>query len=734
MFKIEFYKYILVTFLALIVFNIGLAETITPDGKAMPWIPLLLLDGGGEEPATLGSVKAYYSMHGKDWLDYIKNDGSDIFTATDTAATGAETGGYTALIHGGEIRVFEVTGKSSCEGLTAEDKAGAFQWICDNSTDPVRMISIGLKEEMNLSNLIDFSKGNWKEQSVTVYQDGVAFYSTPESVWWDNDVIVDNDGGSLDSPGSVYIAEADPHNPFVINADHVALVIKPGLRMTGSSTTEEKLISADNHDFLWIEGTINAFSDTAGVYLENSVFSVIRNVTVYEPNEGLYGDGIWTRYISNCLILNSTAYDTESAGLYLGSSTNNIVKNFQALRGAWLGEIILSSADYNQLVNITAVGSGQIGIYLYRSDNNYLKNIYSANNGSKGLLFYRGSEKNILENVILTNNGGSGVEIYGGKDNTILNLTVVNSNGRGVLLDDHTISGEGTYYATNNVIINFTAANFAAPGVDIRDNSNNNTFMNILAANYHNFGLRILGSNYTSVVNFGASHGTYGFYLDNASYNYFTGLRKVGNQSTNICSVTGGADPGLVDSTCANQGTSDGTLITDITCANSFVGKLYDDDPENESEITNGDGTADYTDITDWTVFSSLFRSWGKDGNPFPDATNIGRLTSGTGRLWDFSLSSSDSVVREVLSLPTGNDYINHKWSDGSTIIFLRNAVEIIGDDIGNDNGLCESGENCLYTPNIGSYQGHGSLVDAGDFVDGTLTGILLKKFTINGR
>ncbi|MBI2605046.1 MAG: hypothetical protein HYW49_03090 [Deltaproteobacteria bacterium] len=47
-----------------------------------------------------------------------------------------------------------------------------------------------------------------------------------------------------------------------------------------------------------------------------------------------------------------------------------------------------------------------------------------------------------------------------------------------------------------------------------------------------------------------------------------------------------------------------------------------------------------------------------------------------------------------------------------SAITYLKNAVEIIGDGIGNENGLCETGDNCLYTPNFGAYQGHDSSVN----------------------
>ncbi|MDT8447815.1 MAG: Ig-like domain-containing protein [bacterium] len=65
---------------------------------------------------------------------------------------------------------------------------------------------------------------------------------------------------------------------------------------------------------------------------------------------------------------------------------------------------------------------------------------------------------------------------------------------------------------------------------------------------------------------------------------------------------------------------------------------------------------------------------------------------------------------------------------------FLNHAVEILDDSIGNENGLCESNEACLLTPNIGAYQGHGALVSAGTFTNGTLTGISLYRYSTNGH
>jgi hypothetical protein len=63
----------------------------------------------------------------------------------------------------------------------------------------------------------------------------------------------------------------------------------------------------------------------------------------------------------------------------------------------------------------------------------------------------------------------------------------------------------------------------------------------------------------------------------------------------------------------------------------------------------------------------------------------------------------------------------------------VKNATELKGDGVGNDNGLCESNEACLFTPNLGSYQGDGILLPPGAFTDGTLTGITLFKYSNNG-
>ena len=88
-----------------------------------------------------------------------------------------------------------------------------------------------------------------------------------------------------------------------------------------------------------------------------------------------------------------------------------------------------------------------------------------------------------------------------------------------------------------------------------------------------------------------------------------------------------------------------------------------------------------------------------------------------------------------ALALPDGSATLTHSFIGGvgGPTLFLRHAIEI-ADGIGNNNLLCESNETCLYTPNIGSYQGHGTLISAGAFTNGALIGITLMRYGSNGR
>jgi hypothetical protein len=64
---------------------------------------------------------------------------------------------------------------------------------------------------------------------------------------------------------------------------------------------------------------------------------------------------------------------------------------------------------------------------------------------------------------------------------------------------------------------------------------------------------------------------------------------------------------------------------------------------------------------------------------------------------------------------------------------FLKAAMEQEGTG-GDDDYLCEQGETCIYTPNIGIYQGHGTLGSCSFVPNGGLSGVTMKGYLYNGR
>lgn len=746
----------------------------------------MIIDDVVAEQQVLREVYAVYSTNGSNWNDYVKNDGLDIYNATGTACEGTETGGYDACIHGGEKRSFDTGLSTACIALTATDALGAFDWVCDDSGVTTVFYSTGLSEGKNLSDLINFTTPGWKYNQLIV-NDGVSnVVKSKAMIWWDNPIIEANDGGSLAASGMIYVVTADPQNIFTIDADQVGLVVKPGVTMTGSTATTEKLVSAATQNFLWLEGAMDATGDQYAIYLLGVKFSALRGISAEKA-------------------------DSTGAGIYLSSSSDNMLSEISATNNTNHGVILLSSSN-NMLSSIIA-GNNNYGVFLFSSSNNSLLNIRAANNANSGI-FLQASSDNTLSDISANNNVNSGVSIYSSSDNTLSDISAANndygisllpsSNGNrllrisainnnyGIIIESSSNNTLSSIIASNNhdAVYIYSSSNnnilsgISVPnnfmGVSITSSSNNNMLSGISAtnnggkaitlhsssnnmlsgisvANNGDYGILIYLSSNNTLSDIAAVHnGTYGIGIGSSLTNYFTGLLKVGNNGTADCGVSGGTDPGLFDGTCANQGTlSDATLSIDVTLAESYLGKKTVDDAINASD-TNGAATFPTDPAAfDWTCFDNIYSSWGKDGSTFPNVDHAYFWKSGAGRIWDWSLLGADTVIRDVLALPGGNDTLEHGWTgtaadqagcdvafpgsifnaaDDCRSTFLRHAVELSGDGVGNDNLLCETGEECLYTPNIASYQGHGALISAGTIGTGdSIENVTLWKYETNG-
>jgi hypothetical protein len=779
---------------------------------------------------TKDMVQYFYSG-GTNWNAYVKNDGPDIFSASNTACSGFESGYYDACIHGGEMRAFEVKGRSDCTGLTAEDNLSAFEWVCLVEPGPVvKMVSSALKENANLSDLIDFSGSTWKNNYVTVYDGGTPIVTSGAGWWWGNNIVADNDGGVLDVSGNIYIITSDPAAAYTISADMIALLIEPGITLTGPATGAE-IIDSSSRKFLWIEGAIDATSDNRGVSFGVVRFSVLRNMNIINANGGAFPCGIYMSLSTNNYLYNINL-EKNYWGLRLYFATENIVEKVNSINNDEDGVYISFSSINNIFRNISASGNNYAGVYL-GSDENYLSHITSANNY---IGIYITRDMNVLNNISVMSNEATGISIYQA-DNNILNQITSANNDTGVYVGN----------SVNNIVMNITAANNFYVGIRNTIGADN-VFVNANAVN-NGYGINLtLWPRGNTLVNINSAHNTnYGMQLHGHSSIYFSGIFQVGNNGSGDCYNYAGVSTGFEDDNityddtnhlglCIEAQPSDfGTATTGITLASSFTGKVTSDGSNIDGGAT---GTATLTDsfIFDWKNFDNFFRGWGLDGSAFPNTDNRNHLGcstnfirnqtdctgasgtwSGDGRIWDWTLQNSDTAVRDVNSIPTGNDIITNLYSANSCTnpaytsqftcesngeswipdsavcslipgsiwgnnvcsipaysdqasceaagfcsdfeylsetdcinnsetwtwgewtsnqcytVFLRNAVEIMDDGIGNENLLCESSEDCLFTPNIASYQGHGNLISAGAFTDGNITGVNLWMYETNG-
>jgi len=678
---------------------------------------------------TPGEAKALYS-NAQLWNDYIVADGSALavrgvstgaasgvstrLNASGSPCLSTATGGYGTCIHAGLMRQSVINDKEDCTDMAATDALGVFIWVCDASVKPVRLISVGLNEGKHLSDLVDFDAVAWRANSLTVTVNGVE-YRSPATVWWSNAVATLTTGGVYGTTSGIYLIQSNltPASIFAAGADKTALVMKPGVKI--STTGVAAVVNNSSRHFTWYEGAIDMNGTNAAAI-------------GFATGAGGY------MVLSNFSIANSSG--TASRSFQIGGS-NGFYRDVR-----FANALVQSHISFE----LTAAASG-----------------------------------NVLQGI-MTSNDEFPMRVTGAQNNIVLNMTSAN-NG--------TNAGANVYVdisAGNNGILNFTSANGKVNGSvgPLRVSSGaNNTLMNLGFANTTDRGVVIAGGTGTQILNVAAHRNVLGGVDILSTLNvfaYFTGIVKV----TDGTSCTGAnPDPGLVAGNsvaCAIANASDFTVTnTSMNPVSSFVGKVVSDDAGNSSDAA---GLAVYTVPNDWLRFENRHRGYGLDGNAFANADHQGRCAAGNCRIWDWSLRASDSEYRAVLPIPSGNSTLSHKWSAGTQVnctqpgavwystgtcnfppflgtagtcaawtggttataacltTFLRNAYEIVGDSIGNENGLCESNEACIYTPNIASYQGHGALSCirgpaeygcASSFVDGTISGVVLYQYATNG-
>ncbi|MGE0615241.1 MAG: hypothetical protein AB7P04_06345 [Bacteriovoracia bacterium] len=631
--------------------------------------------GGGScrDVATLdASVESRYASY-PNWNDYVRaSDGT-------TACAGTEQGIHSKCYNGGERRKVTLTGHSSCDGLTLTETLGAFQWKCEVASGTARFISTGLKPSISLKDLIDNSGASpvWKPNSVTVTKGSCPVTATTATAWWTNPIsrLSSNVGAgatTLSTDGTVYI-------------------------YSGSLLTDGYVIGANKISLVGLDSAVLGFSGS-GTAAGNMIVANTRNF-------------IWIE------------------GTYNG---------YNAAGSAQAGVVInIATVKFSRFKNLNIRGGSSSCLYTASTVSNLFQNLNFAQ--SANALFFTGSSNyNVLQGYKgFGNNGANDIWLSVAFYGYYTNLLVAN-NTVGIKLAD------ASYYST---VSHVTAVNNTT-GMYFLQFPSYTTWTNSLFANNDTgFSSNHMGSNTSNLkfANIAVVNNTTGISLDQLNNSTFSHNLLVGGNGTD-CTVSGGTNPGLVNTTCANQGSSSATLITGKTAANSFKGKVTTTDATNGA---NTNGVQAFASMSEWLKFASPFRVWGIDGSAFPNSDNRTACAAGNCRIWDFALKASDTQFRDRTedgqnandpfvdgaSCPSavdGNVTITNGMTPANT--YLLNALEILGSG-GNDNGLCESNESCVYTPNFGAYQGSGDYTaHTCTFHDGTVSGVTMYAYPVNGE
>lgn len=439
-------------------------------------------------------------------------------------------------------------------------------------------------------------------------------------------------------------------------------------------------------------------------------------------------------------------------------------------------------------VTATNNGSGAIGMQQVTDGRIENVRVKRAGGGGVGATL---TARTVFKAITVDGANGAGVSVDQGDDNRLVDIQVADAYSNGVFLGGNRAvlqhariscgKGAGTLGAgvsipTNTSFSRVYDVTVTACRYGIDMNGSANVAQAVTVADTEDVGFR--DASYASYIEDAvAIDTTYGLYFLSqvfvpprvrsfASSHNQTAAIYSNNSTLDIAEklivgnsgATGtGADCVTTSTTGLDNGcgSSAATLTQSASVLASIVGLVNDN-----ANPQGATGTASYDTVTSFLTFGNDTRRYIRAGAAFPDYANRGpcRLTENCAIL-DVALLAADTLLRGRNAISTGDDVVVQNWYinnqapadqpacearlPGSVFVagapnrcestFLKHAWELLDDGSGDDDGLCESGEACEIARNIGGYQGHGALVSAGAFTDGTLKNITLMQRQTNG-
>jgi hypothetical protein len=629
------------------------------------------------------SVVARYTL-GQQWTSGLR-------TANPTeSCDGSESLGHDQCFFGGPYRSVAVSGFISCSGLSMTDDQNFFDWTCAVQNG-VAIFHSKPRAGTRLGTLLEASAAapfvKWKANRVVAKLGTVVVgKSNTESAWWSDTLVRLSDTGFQDLTGTHKIFAVTTNletEGLNLNGDNQALIVMDGASLTAKD-----------------DGTENCDFETG---------EFPGNVPV-NPGKCLVASG------SQLMLWIEGDFDAKTA-------TGNFdvalfIKYHQGLR---LEQATVKRADLfgaeldgigTEAVNLTSHSNGS-GVAIKGQGYSRFRDLRTYNNDAVGLSVE--SEYGIYNGVRSFSNGNIGIEVW--SSNVVISDFIVSNNDNAAIHLPYDVTK--TAFLSGLVVAN------NEDGIELGDDSINNVFANIAVLLSSVWSIKTVGGpNTFSNTAIGHTSSILDVQTSDPPTSV-TFVNQLQTQGVNGCNT----DNTNLISGCATTSDPALTIINNLDTTGLFQ-------PGSNALHSSG---------INWSQPLGKFQTIGRSQSTplFMAAENIGPCNaSETGycSVYDWSIlngyTGQIKAANGVFPATAGQACpVN-----GNAVLtvnatnFLAGAIEMLGDELGNDNGLCESNEACLFQPNIGAYQGQGSLYPHScTFTDGTVSGITLWGFSING-
>lgn len=600
---------------------------------------------------NVASLSPTFPMNGALWNQYVTASGAP-WESRD-AACDPTADRFDACLHGGEHRTVVLDGVTSCADVEIADALDAFDWSCVEG-DVAQVVSTRLRPNVRMLDLIDPVALRFRENWVEIQASGMRF-STAPAIWWKNPVraLRDVEGVVTTNAFDVLVVPDGLTSAGLrVQADFVTLLVDGTLRgvaggprdcLDGASGCLVELAG----DFGWVEGIFEGDGSDglgAALALRDARFARVRHVRVRntwgDPSGGPPAVGaLHLLRVRASRVHELVSHESGHTGVRFEESEGNELASARVSRSSIYG-IMLSDSNRN-VIRDTHVNAAKHESYWLAGGSRHNTIVHGrASGGEQGRHVLLGEERNTMHRVLATNLRGDAFHVRA-PDNTLSQIVAFDVSEAGLMISDP--GTHVTHYAC----------------LHCRDS-----------------GLRLDGS--------AAEVEAHGQWLLGAS--------------AQPCTIGATSSTPGIDAACTPRDASTASVQLGVAASDDF-GRRVASDSTNEAGVSTP-----FEDLEPdhWSEFDAPERGWSLDLPPGDLGDERRCEGMNVCRMWEWSIAAS-SVLRDVLgSFPAcdAGPVVTDRQDPPN--VYLAGAEEIAYDFVGDDDGLCEAGEHCVFTPHLG--------------------------------